>query len=105
MLVKRLQNYLVVENLSIKDFAKRCDVPATTLYSIISRKTESPRLDIVAKIAEEMNLTIDELISERKYNFDSELVKINKRLEKLSDRDKIKIYAMINALISVLDDN
>lgn len=104
MLIQNIENYLDNNDMTLREFAKRCDIKESTLYSIMSKQTRSPTIEVAEKIAKEMNVTIDTLIS-RKEKSDIELEKIKSNTKELSEKDKAKLYAMINALITAYKNN
>jgi len=60
-----------------------------------------PSIDTAAKIAEALNVTIDYLVKDAKYqNIDDETLKRMKNIEKLSPEDKSHVYAMLDAFFA-----
>ena len=53
-------------NLSYEDIAKECGVTATYVYQLAKGKRKNPNVNIIAKIANFLGVTIEELIEEEK---------------------------------------
>lgn len=98
MLVQNIINYLEANDLKISDFAKKCGLKTSTVSSIINGYTRSPTLDVVAKIADGMGVTIDELTKNNKREMD-EIAKIYNKMKDLQDNEKALIYAMMAGAI------
>ena len=80
------------EKLTVPQFAKKCGLPATTIYGIRSRKTmENISIDVFLKIAEGFGMTAEELYygtkPERTYR-DSRQRTINEVYETVSEAQK-----------------
>lgn len=98
MLVQNIVNYIDENDMSIAEFAKKCKVKQSTISNIINGYTRSPTLEIVNKIAEAMDMTIDELTKNDKKETD-EIKKIYEKLKKLEQNEKKQIYAMMSGAI------
>lgn len=103
MIVKNITNYLEKNDLKVTDFAKRCRLRPTTVYSILSKQTKNPTLDILTKISNEMGVTIDELAKNDKKETD-DIKKIYDSMKMLDDREKAKIYAMMRGAIHAVKE-
>lgn len=98
MLVQNIINHLETHDLKISEFAKKCGLKPSTISSIINGYTKSPTLEVVTKIANAMDMTIDELTKNDKRATD-EIQKIYNNVKDLDEEDKAKIYAMMQGAI------
>lgn len=99
MLIQNIINYLDENDMKITDFAKKCGVKPSTISNILNGYTKNPTIEIVDKIANAMNMTIDELTKNDKKETD-EIKKIYEKMKELDDSERAKIYAMMNGAIS-----
>jgi transcriptional regulator with XRE-family HTH domain len=60
--IKKLRQKL---ELSQDDFARKADVPYTTLTKIETGVIRKPSVFVIAKIAKALNITLDELVKEK----------------------------------------
>lgn len=58
---KVLKKLISQSGMSIKSFSKKCGIPSTTLYSILSRGVGKASVDVIIKICFCLELTIEEL--------------------------------------------
>lgn len=98
MIVKNILNYLEEKDMSVSDFAKKCRLRPTTVFSIINGQTKNPTLEVLSKIAKTMNMTLDELTKSEKKDID-EATKLYHKMKNLSDREKEIIYATMETMI------
>lgn len=98
MLINNINNYIDENNITITDFAKKCGLKQSTISNIINGYTRSPTIEVVSKIANGMNMTIDEAVKNDKREID-EIKKIYEKMKELDDIEKEKIYAMMNSVI------
>ena len=52
------------KNLSYEDIAKECGVTATYIYQLAKGKRKNPNVNVVAKIAKFLGITVEELLEE-----------------------------------------
>lgn len=75
---KRLKQILDEKGVTVKDFAAKIGVPATTLYSFIQRDSSTGKLDLLAKICQGLDIDLSDL-----FDFSSE-----KEIDPTSDEYK-----------------
>lgn len=102
MIVKNILNYIEQKDITVSDFAKKCKLRPTTVFSIINGQTKNPTLEVLTKLAITMNMTLDELTKSEKKDID-EATKLYHRMKNLSDSEKELIYAVMNAMIIELE--
>lgn len=66
---KKLKNILKTKNMTVKELSKLTDIPATTLYSFISRDSETGKVDFLNKICETLGITLIDLLEFKDSNF------------------------------------
>lgn len=73
----KLKDLLTERGITVKDFAKKIDVPPTTLYSFIKRDSNDVKLELITKICNGLGIkvtdflkTLDDVDEELKYDFD-----------------------------------
>ncbi len=59
---KKVKELLQQKNMTIKELAEKIGVPATTLYSFISRDSKTGKLDLLEKICIGLNIELDDLL-------------------------------------------
>lgn len=59
---KRLRDLLHDRNMTVKEFAHLIDVPPTTLYSFITRDGDTGKLELINKISNGLNMSINEFM-------------------------------------------
>ena len=65
------------------------------------RGENTPSIEVAAKIADALGVTVDYLVKEGEYqNIDNETLKRMKELEKLSPEDKSHVFAMLDAFFA-----
>lgn len=62
---KKLKQLLDERNITIKDFAESIGVAPTTLYSFITRDSDTGKLGLIDKICKGLNIEINEFICEK----------------------------------------
>lgn len=103
MIVQNILNYIEPNDISISEFARKCELRPTTIFSIVNGKTRSPTLDVVEKIAKGMGLTIDELTkNDRQAN--TEIQKMYDEMKELDDRERAIIRAMITSATKAMKE-
>lgn len=102
MIVKNILNYLEANDMSVTDFAKKCKLKSTTIYSIMSGQTKNPTLEVLTKIARTTNMTLDELTKSEKRDID-EVKKIYDKMKNLNDENKNLVYVAMNAIVDELN--
>lgn len=98
MIVKNIVNYIEKNDLKVTEFAKKCGLRPTTIYSLINGQTKNPTLEVLIKLSETMGMTIDELTKNDKQETD-EIKKIYEKIKDLDNEDKSRIYAIMNGAI------
>ena len=91
-LVDLLDNYLQIKNISRRQFSKFVNIPNTTISSWKTKNT-LPSVELVAKIAEFMNVSLDYLV------FDSDEIDLNK-----SQVTGLKILETVNSIDADLEN-
>lgn len=88
----KLKDLLTERGITVKDFAKKIDVPPTTLYSFIKRDSNDVKLELITKICNGLGIkvtdflkTLDDVDEEVKYNFDIAVFDSNKNSTKKTD--------------------
>nr|DAW28652.1 MAG TPA: Cro/C1-type HTH DNA-binding domain protein [Caudoviricetes sp.] len=71
-----LKDLLNERGITVKDFAKKIGVPPTTLYSFIQRDSQDVKLELIAKIADGLNIPITELLTYKDDTINGERVKV-----------------------------
>ena len=59
-----LQNFLEEKGMTVTEAARVCEIPYSTLNSIIRRKSETTTLEIALKISEGLDIPLHQLFSE-----------------------------------------
>lgn len=103
MIVQNILNYVEEQDISINDFAKKCKLKPTTIYSIINGQSRSPTLSVVQKIADGMDMTIDELTKNDRHA-NAEIQRIHNAMQGLDEREKELVRAMIVSATKTLKD-
>lgn len=99
MLVKNILNYVESKDMTISDFAKKCKLRPTTVFSIINGQTKNPTLEVLTKISKAMNMTLDELTKSKKKDID-EATKLYHKMKNLNDNQKNMIYSVMQTMIT-----
>lgn len=60
---ENLRDELYFRDIKLKDFARKIGVPYTTLLSYVEKRESLPKIDIAYKIAQELDVTIEFLIT------------------------------------------
>lgn len=60
-----MDNYLEMYQITKKEFSRQTGIPYTTLMNLYSRGTANVQYSTVKKIADFMNLTVDELVEHK----------------------------------------
>lgn len=63
----RLKQLLDERGLTVVEFAKKINVPPTTLYSFIKRDSQNAKMDLVMKICDGLEITVKELLTTHEY--------------------------------------
>lgn len=58
----KLNQILEERNISVNRLAKEADIPVSNIYKILDKKNLNPGVYTVKRIAEYLNVTIEELI-------------------------------------------
>lgn len=104
MLVNNIINYIEQHDMSVSDFAKKCKLSTTTIFSIIKGQSENPTLEVLNKIAKATNMTLDELVKSEKKDID-EAKKLYQEMKALKDKEKKIVYDTMLSLIENLEKN
>lgn len=56
-----LSEIMEEQNMSIPDVARACDLPDSTIRSIITRESQTVKLDVAFKISEGLNVSLERL--------------------------------------------
>ncbi|NLD16632.1 MAG: helix-turn-helix transcriptional regulator [Tissierellia bacterium] len=59
---KQLAKILAEKGTNANELSKKIGVPASTIYSMINRNSKRTDVDILVKIADALDMTIDELL-------------------------------------------
>lgn len=59
---KKLKDVLKEKNMTVKELSKLTDIPATTLYSFISRDSETGKFDFLNKICDCLDIKLTDLL-------------------------------------------
>ena len=59
----KLKELLAERGITVKDFAQDIGVPSTTLYSFIKRDSETGKLELIAKICQGLEISINEFLT------------------------------------------
>lgn len=92
---ENLKIELKKRNLNRMDLVKLTGIPKSTIYSI----SEGTSIETIEKIAETLNITIEQLTGKE----DNTLKKLSKRLNQLRDDEKENIIMMIETAISTYE--
>lgn len=103
MLVKNIINYIEKHDLSISDFAKKCNLRQSTISNILNGYTKSPTLEVATKIADGMGVTLDELTKNNKQDND-EIQKIHDYIKDMDAKEKALIYAVMISTAKTIRD-
>lgn len=60
---KYINNYLEINNISFREFAKTCNVPNSTLQSIFDSGIEKAGVNTINKVCRILNITIEDLFN------------------------------------------
>ncbi len=60
---ENLKTELFYQNIQLKEFAGKIQIPYSTILSYVSSRSSLPRVDIAYKIAKELNVSIEYLIT------------------------------------------
>lgn len=63
----KLKNILSERGITVKDFAKQINVPATTLYSFIKRDSEDVKLELITKICNGLGIKVTDFLKSLDY--------------------------------------
>ena len=101
IIAENIKKYLEKKDLNKRDFAKKCGLKETTLYSILNGETKNPTITSLEPIAKEMDITLDELTN----NNDNNKLKIymnqlEKKMKKLNEKQQLQIITMIDGAIN-----
>ena len=79
---KILEDIMQQKSISIPDVARMCNLPDSTIRSIISRKSKTVALEVAFKISKGLNVSLEELtLSEEKYQKLLQVIEENKDKE------------------------
>lgn len=98
MIVENILKYVEKNDTNISDFAKKCGLRPTTVFSIVNGKTKNPTLEVLMKLANTMNMTLDELTKNEKKEID-EAKKIYNKMKNLKEKEKTIIFAVMQTMI------
>ena len=95
----RLKQILDERNITVKDFAEKIGVPATTLYSFIKRDSMDAKLDLLLKICDGLNMPLDVFLARQvQLPFNDGGTTNIVDLTYLDDKDAIQAAAMLGML-------
>lgn len=102
MLAEQLKTYRIKNNLKQKELADILKISSAT-YNTYERGISEPPLDVLCKLADVFNVSIDELIghTQKKLSFtrDDLLDKINNYSKMLSDKNLCLLLGRMMAMI------
>lgn len=58
---KIIEKLIKESGMSVKSFAEKCNIPNTTLYSILKRGVGKASVDTIITICNNLNITVEEL--------------------------------------------
>ncbi|MDS0527846.1 helix-turn-helix domain-containing protein [Clostridium sp. SHJSY1] len=64
MNINKIIKTLERQGISMHELSNKCGVPYSTLHDILNGKAKNPRVDTVSKIAEGLNMSINEILNE-----------------------------------------
>lgn len=109
-LSKIVDNYITKNDISLRDFAKQCDLSHSYVaklrkgYDPITKKTVVPSIDTIEKLAKGMNMDLEYLLTMSKYLDDdkeqSDLVEESSEIYTFINRNKANVLA--NDIIDIL---
>ncbi len=95
---KRISSLAKEQGLSLYELAKRSELPYTSLYNMVTRKT-MPRIETLDKICCGLGITISEFFMEDRPGIDGfltekemDLIEINRELNR-NNREHLLVYA------------
>ncbi len=74
-LITNLKHYLDVRRMSMNELSRRSGLSQTAVFDIINARARSPRLETLEKIAETLDVKVEDLLREhRRADAESELL-------------------------------
>ncbi|MCR5252616.1 MAG: helix-turn-helix transcriptional regulator [Treponema sp.] len=76
-----LKDELFFQNIQLKEFSGKLKIPYSTFLSYIDSRNRLPKVDVAYKIAEQLNVTVEYLITGKpEDNYKKNLTNTNKEL-------------------------
>lgn len=94
---KILENIMQQKSISIPDVARICNLPDSTIRSIISRKSKTVALEVAFKISKGLNVSLEEL--------NGEILKQDDNSISTNEQEVIKKYRALDEHGKMLVDN
>lgn len=109
---KTLENIMLQKGLSVADVARMCDLPDSTVRSIIDRKQKKVALSVAFNLSEGLGVTLESLAgiqtpSEKKKGLllSNEAMEFAKKYNSLDDHGQKVVSAVLNYEVKRLLDN
>lgn len=94
---KILEDIMQQKSISIPDVARMCNLPDSTIRSIISRKSKTVALEVAFKISKGLNVSLEEL--------NGEILKQSDNPRSNNEQEVIKKYRALDEHGKILVDN
>lgn len=94
---KILEDIMQQKSISIPDVARMCNLPDSTIRSIISRKSKTVALEVAFKISKGLNVSLEEL--------NGEILKQSDSPRSNNEQEVIKKYRVLDEHGKMLVDN
>ena len=94
---KILEDIMQQKSISIPDVARMCNLPDSTIRSIISRKSKTVALEVAFKISKGLNVSLEEL--------NGEILKQSDSPRSNNEQEVIKKYRVLDEHGKTLVDN
>ncbi len=99
----KIEKLLKEKDINVNELSNRIEIPATTLYSMIKRDSKKADIEVLIRIAKELNVTVDEIISEdyEDYNIAQEETTEYEATNKPSKGVKIPVLGSVAAGVPI----
>lgn len=88
---KVLKEIMDRRGLSIPDVARMCNLPDSTIRSIIVRESQTVKLDVAFRISKGLDVSLEELNGEPKKEENADLREIDLIFQQLSEDNRSKL--------------
>ncbi|WP_338755788.1 helix-turn-helix transcriptional regulator [Moraxella lincolnii] len=95
----KLNKLLEKNNLSVADISRATGIRGSTLYDIANGTAKSPRIDTIIKICDVLDISVDEFLKGEQ----GRLKSIEKRIDKLEYKKKLKALNMIEGITYAIE--